>query len=184
MCALSCMVSLSGAGGHGEDSVSRTQKRQSCSAALLSGRTLSSYKGRNYYDRMVRQRYVFSAGQHTARSGRNAGQQDTRERDGLLILSRPSYDQAVRYNTHRTFPDARQRKATNGASSTIACHLSLSYSSSVTGSSHSFEVSSPGISKARCANQLSEAAPCQCFTPAGIWMIVPGSISTAGLPSS
>ena len=176
MCALSCMVSLSGAGGHGEDSVSRTQKRQSCSAALLSGRTLSSHKGRNYYDRMVRQRYVFSA-------GTTYGTERTECR-ATGHTGKGRHDQAVRYNTHRTFPDARQRKATNGASSTTAYHLSLSYSSSVTGSSHSFEVSSPGISNARCANQLSAAAPCQCFTPAGIWMTVPGSISTAGLPSS
>lgn len=63
-------------------------------------------------------------------------------------------------------------------------YLSLSYSSSVTGSSHSLEVSSPGTSKARWANQPSEAAPCQCFTFAGIWITVPGRISTAGLPSS
>lgn len=63
-------------------------------------------------------------------------------------------------------------------------YFSLLYSSSVTGSSHSLEVPSPGISKARWANQLSLAAPCQCFTPAGIWMTVPGNISYAGLPSS
>ena len=29
-----------------------------------------------------------------------------------------------------------------------------------------------------------EAAPCQCFTLAGMWITVPGRISTAGLPSS
>ena len=58
------------------------------------------------------------------------------------------------------------------------------YSSSVTGSSHSLEEFSPGTSKARCANQLSAAAPCQCFTFAGMWMTSPGSICTAGLPSS
>ena len=60
----------------------------------------------------------------------------------------------------------------------------LSYSASVTGSSHSLEVFSPGISKARWANQLSAAAPCQCFTLAGMWMTSPGSICTASLPSS
>ena len=43
-----------------------------------------------------------------------------------------------------------------------------SYSSSVTGSSHSFEAFSPCISKAKWANQLSAAAPCQCFTFAGM----------------
>lgn len=58
------------------------------------------------------------------------------------------------------------------------------YSSSVTGSSHSLEEFSPGTSKARCANQLSAAAPCQCFTLAGMWTTSPGSICTAGLPSS
>ena len=63
-------------------------------------------------------------------------------------------------------------------------YLSLSYSSSVTGSSHSLEVSSPGTSKARWANQPSEAAPCHCFTFAGIWITVPCRISTAGFPSS
>ena len=41
------------------------------------------------------------------------------------------------------------------------------YCSSSTGSSHSFEVSSPGTSTARWANQLSLAAPCQCLTLAG-----------------
>lgn len=68
--------------------------------------------------------------------------------------------------------------------SRLANYFSLSYSSSVTGSSHSLAAFSPGISKARCANQLSVTAPCQCFTFAGMWMTVPGRISTAGLPSS
>ena len=63
-------------------------------------------------------------------------------------------------------------------------YFSLSYSSSVTGSSHSLEVFSPGTSKARCANQLSAAAPCQCFTFAGMCITSPGSICTAGFPSS
>lgn len=63
-------------------------------------------------------------------------------------------------------------------------YLRLLYSSSATGSSHSLEAFSPGISKARWANQLSAAAPCQCFTLAGIWITVPGNISCAGFPSS
>ncbi len=63
-------------------------------------------------------------------------------------------------------------------------YFNLSYSSSVTGSSHSLDVSSPGTLNARCENQLSAAAPCQCFTLAGIWITVPGRISTAGFPSS
>ena len=65
-----------------------------------------------------------------------------------------------------------------------SCYFILLYSSSLTASCHSLDVFSPGISKARWANQLSFAAPCQCFTLAGIWMIVPGRISCAGFPSS
>ena len=65
-----------------------------------------------------------------------------------------------------------------------SCYFILLYSSSLTASCHSLDVFSPGISKARWANQLSFAAPCQCFTLAGIWMTVPGRISCAGLPSS
>ena len=64
------------------------------------------------------------------------------------------------------------------------CYFILLYFSSHTASCHSLDVFSPGISKARWANQLSFAAPCQCFTFAGIWMTVPGRISCAGLPSS
>ena len=65
-----------------------------------------------------------------------------------------------------------------------SCYFILLYSSSLTASCHSLDVFSPGISKVRWANQLSFAAPCQCFTFAGIWMTVPGRISCAGLPSS
>ena len=39
------------------------------------------------------------------------------------------------------------------------------------------------VSKARWANQLSFAAPCQCVTPAGMWITVPGRISCGGMPS-
>jgi len=39
------------------------------------------------------------------------------------------------------------------------------YRSASTGSNHSLEVFSPGTSSARWENQLSGAAPCQCFTP-------------------
>lgn len=65
-----------------------------------------------------------------------------------------------------------------------SCYFILLYSSSLTVSCHSLDVFSPGISNARWANQLSFAAPCQCFTLVGIWMTVPGRISCAGLPSS
>lgn len=58
------------------------------------------------------------------------------------------------------------------------------YCSSVTGSSHTFSDSSPGTANAKCANHESLAAPCQCLTLAGIWITVPGRISTAGFPSS
>ena len=49
------------------------------------------------------------------------------------------------------------------------CYFILLYSSSHTASCHSLDVFSPGISKARWANQLSFATPCQYFTIAGIW---------------
>lgn len=42
----------------------------------------------------------------------------------------------------------------------LANHFNLLYSSSVTDSHHSLDVSSPGTSIARCENQLSDAAPC------------------------
>ena len=64
-----------------------------------------------------------------------------------------------------------------------SCYFILLYSSSLTASCHSLDVFLPGISKARWENQLSFAAPCQCFTLAGMWMTVPGRISCAGLPS-
>lgn len=76
------------------------------------------------------------------------------------------------------------RRTGSSAPNTARFYFSLPYSSSVTGSSHSLEVFSPGTSKARWANHPSAAAPCQCLTLAGIWMTVPGRISTAGLPSS
>lgn len=63
-------------------------------------------------------------------------------------------------------------------------YFSLLYSSSETGSHHSFDVSSPGTSTARCWNQLSGAAPCQCFTLAGTLIQSPGFISMASLPHS
>lgn len=59
----------------------------------------------------------------------------------------------------------------------------LLYSSSVTGSSHSFDEPSAGTSTARCANQLSLAAPCQCFTSGG-FTTSPGFSICASLPNS
>ena len=50
----------------------------------------------------------------------------------------------------------------------IHFHTNTPYSASVTGSHHSFEVFSPGASKAMWLNQESFFAPCQCFTPAGM----------------
>ena len=46
------------------------------------------------------------------------------------------------------------------------------------------EVSSPGTSTARCENQLSGAAPCQCLTSGGMFTTSPGTSSCAGLPAS
>ena len=63
-------------------------------------------------------------------------------------------------------------------------YFSFSYISSVTVSHHSDDVSSPGTSIARCENHSFGAAPCQCFTFAGILIQSPGFISIASLPSS
>lgn len=63
-------------------------------------------------------------------------------------------------------------------------YYNLSYSSSVTGSSHSFDDPSAGTSTARCANQLSLAAPCQCLTSGGIFTTSPGLSICASLPNS
>ena len=63
-------------------------------------------------------------------------------------------------------------------------YFSFLYSSSLTGSSHSLELFSPGTSIARCENHSSGAAPCQCLIPVGILMQSPGFISTASLPFS
>ena len=53
-------------------------------------------------------------------------------------------------------------------------YFSFSYCSSSTGSSQSALPSLPGTSMARCWNQLSAAAPCQCLTPSGIFTTSPG----------
>lgn len=66
----------------------------------------------------------------------------------------------------------------------VIYRVAVRYSTSLTGSNHSLEVFSPSISTARCANQLSAAAPCQCLTFAGMLITVPGRIITAGFPSS
>ena len=63
-------------------------------------------------------------------------------------------------------------------------YFSLSYSSSLTGSSHSLLWFSPGASMAKWANQLSAEAPCQCFTLAGMLTTSPGWSLRAGLPHS
>lgn len=76
----------------------------------------------------------------------------------------------------------------NGLRHGIALHIRpihlpiAAYASSSTGSHHSFDVSSPSTSIARCANQLSAAAPCQCLTPAGMLTTVPGVIATGASP--
>ena len=58
------------------------------------------------------------------------------------------------------------------------------YSTSLTGSSHSLEQLSPGISMAMWLNQASFLAPCQCLTPAGMTTTVPGVRLCAFLPAS
>ena len=58
------------------------------------------------------------------------------------------------------------------------------YSSSVTASSHSLDVFSPGISTAICENQLFFFAPCQCLTFAKISTTSPGFRLRAGFPHS
>ena len=62
--------------------------------------------------------------------------------------------------------------------------ISAPYSASVTASSHSLEQASPGTSMARCENQLSAAAPCQCFTSGGMLTTSPGCSFRAGFPHS
>lgn len=65
-----------------------------------------------------------------------------------------------------------------------AIFYSSEYSSSPTASSHSFAVSSPGHSTAKCENQESFFAPCQCFTPGAMTTTSPGFRLCAALPSS
>ena len=54
----------------------------------------------------------------------------------------------------------------------------------VTFEHHSFDVSSPGTSTAKCENQESFLAPCQCFTSAEIVITIPGFRLMASFPSS
>lgn len=63
-------------------------------------------------------------------------------------------------------------------------HGSCLYASSETGSSHSLEAFSAGISTARWANHLSGAAPCQCFMPGAMCTTSPGCSSRAFFPHS
>lgn len=54
----------------------------------------------------------------------------------------------------------------------------------MTGSSHSFEVSSPGTSTEMWLNQEFGWAPCQCLTLAGMMTTSPGFNFWTGLPAS
>ncbi|GEM_PF-3441416 len=58
------------------------------------------------------------------------------------------------------------------------------YSSSDTGSHHSFRQFSPGTSMAIWLNRLSFFAPCQCLTLAGSIITLPRCRLTAALPSA
>lgn len=61
---------------------------------------------------------------------------------------------------------------------------SLSYSSSLTLSSHSFVAPSEGISMAICVNHPSFVAPCQCLTSGAIYTTSPGESRRGVAPSS
>ena len=63
-------------------------------------------------------------------------------------------------------------------------YFSLPYVSSVTASNHWLKQFTPGTSRARWENQLSGAAPCQCFTPVGMLTTSPGCSSRASWPHS
>ena len=71
-----------------------------------------------------------------------------------------------------------------GLRSALYFPCAFRYCSSLTFSSHSLEQFTPGASIEKCENQLSEAAPCQCLTPVGMFTQSPGYISTASLPHS
>ena len=71
-----------------------------------------------------------------------------------------------------------------GLQSALYFPCAFRYCSSLTFSSHSLEQFTPGASIEKCENQLSEAAPCQCLTPVGMFTQSPGYISTASLPHS
>ena len=60
----------------------------------------------------------------------------------------------------------------------------LLYSSSVTGSHHSFKVSTPGTSIAKWLNQEFAFAPCQCLTFGGIVTTSPAFRLLGSFPSS
>lgn len=61
---------------------------------------------------------------------------------------------------------------------------SPSYTSSVTGSSHSLLTLSPGVMKARWLSHESLSAPCQCFVLAQTRTAVPGTILEGSSPSA
>lgn len=83
----------------------------------------------------------------------------------------------------RQFPKAtRARRSPLRTTRPIVSGYSAAYSSSDTGSSHSFDAPSAGTAMATCANQLSGAAPCQCFTSDGMFTTSPGFNSRAGPP--
>ena len=79
--------------------------------------------------------------------------------------------------------------AFNGIQNCVLCifsifYFNLAYSSGSTGSNHSLDAPSAGTSTARCWNQLSFAAPCQCFTSGGMFTTSPAFSSCAGFPHS
>ena len=61
-------------------------------------------------------------------------------------------------------------------------YFSFEYASSSTASHHWVREFSPGTSTARWENQLSGAAPCQCFTPGAIFTTSPGFRARGSCP--
>ena len=116
--------------------------------------------------------------------------------DGLVGLfsmnSRNTWTekQAFSLDSHYSLVPSTGHRLLAGTPTTIVyasrllSHQSCGYSASVTGSHHSLLVSVPGISNARCENQLCCLAPCQCLTPAGISTMSPGARLCGTLPSS
>ena len=76
------------------------------------------------------------------------------------------------------------KRPPEGPPAAFLCYRSFPYASSETGSHHSLLAFSPGTSMATWENQLSQAAPCQCLTSAGMVTASPGARGWGSLPHS